>query len=161
MRMMFLDYETSVGSEEEATVSSAEENKVLVRRFLEAQANADPDALEELLAPDFVDHSLQPDQSPGREGFILSVAEEPAIFSNLRAIIDDQVAEGDKVTTRFTWRRIHDRGEFLGLAPTGIQLLSSSTAYLGARSSRSGAKARVFWRQHANVWSKRGSSESA
>ena len=45
--MMFLDHETSVGSEEEATVSSAEENKVLVRRFLEAQANADPDALEE------------------------------------------------------------------------------------------------------------------
>jgi ketosteroid isomerase-like protein len=69
---MFLDYETSVGSEEEAHVSSAEENKILVRRFLEAQANADPDALEELLAPDFVDHNLQPDQEPGREGFIRS-----------------------------------------------------------------------------------------
>jgi hypothetical protein len=50
--MMFLDHETSVGSEEEEVpVSSAEENKVLMRRFLEAQANADPDALEELLAP--------------------------------------------------------------------------------------------------------------
>ena len=96
-------------------MSSAEENKVLVRRFLEAQANADPDALEELLAPDFVDHSLQPDQEPGREGFIRSVAEEPAIFSDLRVNIYDQVAEGDKVTTRFTWRRIHDRGEFLGI----------------------------------------------
>jgi hypothetical protein len=92
--MMFLDHETSVGSEEEALESSAEENKVLVRRFLEAQANADPDALEELLASDFVDHSLQRDQEPGREGFIRSVAEEPAIFSNLRANIDDQVAEG-------------------------------------------------------------------
>jgi serine phosphatase RsbU (regulator of sigma subunit)/predicted ester cyclase len=125
--MMFLDHETSVGSEEEeATVSSAEENKALVRRFLEAQANADPDALEELLAPDFVDHSLQPDQEPGREGFIRSVAEEPAIFSNLRANIDDQVAEGDKVTTRFTWRRIHDRGEFLGLAPTGMEIKTTA-----------------------------------
>jgi serine phosphatase RsbU (regulator of sigma subunit)/predicted ester cyclase len=124
--MMFLDHETSLGSEEEATVSSAEENKALVRRFLEAQANADPDALEELLAPDFVDHSLQPDQEPGREGFIRSVAEEPAIFSNLRANIDDQVAEGDKVTTRFTWRRIHDRGEFLGLAPTGMEIKTTA-----------------------------------
>ena len=103
-------------------MSSAEENKVLVRRFLEAQANADPDALEELLAPDFVDHNLQPDQEPGREGFIRSVAEEPDIFSNLRVNIFDQVAEGDKVTTRFTWRRIHDRGEFLGLAPTGMEI---------------------------------------
>jgi serine phosphatase RsbU (regulator of sigma subunit)/predicted ester cyclase len=120
--MMFLDHETSVGSEEEAPVSSAEENKVLVRRFLEAQANADPDALEELLAPDFVDHSLQPDQEPGREGFIRSVAEDPAIFSKVRVNIDDQVAEGDKVITRFTWRRIHDRGEFLGLAPTGMEI---------------------------------------
>jgi serine phosphatase RsbU (regulator of sigma subunit)/predicted ester cyclase len=125
--MMFLDHEPSLGSEEEeATVSSAEENKALVRRFLEAQANADPDALEELLAPDFVDHSLQPDQEPGREGFIRSVAEEPAIFSNLRANIDDQVAEGDKVTTRFTWRRIHDRGEFLGLAPTGMEIKTTA-----------------------------------
>ncbi len=125
--MMFLDHETSVGSEEEeASVSTAEENKVLVRRFLEAQANADPDALEELLAPDFVDHSLQPDQEPGREGFIRSVAEEPAIFSNLRATIDDIVAEGDKVVTRFTWRRVHDRGEFLGLAPSGMEIKTTA-----------------------------------
>jgi serine phosphatase RsbU (regulator of sigma subunit)/predicted ester cyclase len=123
---MFLDYEMSVGSKEEAPMSSAEENKVLVRRFLEAQANADPDALEELLAPDFVDHDLQPDQEPGREGFIRSVAEEPDIFSNLRVNIFDQVAEGDKVTTRFTWRRIHDRGEFLGLAPTGMEIKTTA-----------------------------------
>jgi serine phosphatase RsbU (regulator of sigma subunit)/predicted ester cyclase len=124
---MFLDQETSVGSEEEeAPVSSVEENKALVRRFLEAQANADPDPLEELLAPDFVDHSLQPDQEPGREGFIRSVAEEPAIFSNLRVNIEDQVAEGDKVITRFTWRRIHDRGEFLGLAPTGMEIKTTA-----------------------------------
>src|ERR687897_1641907 len=96
--MMFLDLETATGSdEEEAPVSSAEENKALVRRFLEAQANADPDALEELLAPDFVDHSLQPDQEPGREGFIRSVAEEPAIFSKVRINIEDQAADRDKV----------------------------------------------------------------
>ncbi|HYQ82578.1 MAG TPA: ester cyclase, partial [Rubrobacter sp.] len=107
-------------------MSTAEENKALVRRFLEAQANADPVDLEELLAPDFVDHSLQPDQEPGREGFIRSVAEEPAIFSNLRVNIYDQVAEGDKVTTRFTWKRIHDRGEFLGLTPTGMEITTTA-----------------------------------
>jgi serine phosphatase RsbU (regulator of sigma subunit)/predicted ester cyclase len=146
--MMFLDLETSIGSEEEeAPVSSAEENKALVRRFLEAQANADPDALEELLAPDFVDHSLQPDQEPGREGFIRSVAEEPAIFSNLRANIDDQVAEGDKVITRFTWRRIHDRGEFLGLAPTGMEI--KTTAILINRVS--GGKILEEWSESTGV----------
>jgi ketosteroid isomerase-like protein len=79
---------------------SVQQNKAMVRRFLEAQANADLDTLDELLAPDFVDHSLQPDQDPGREGYIRSVAEEPAIFSKVRANIEDQAAEGDKVISQ-------------------------------------------------------------
>ena len=93
---------------------SSEENKALVRRFVEAQAHADLDTLDELLAPDFVDHSLLPDQDPGREGFLRSVAEEPAIFSEVRTNIEDQAAEGDKVITRLTMKRLHDRGEFFG-----------------------------------------------
>src|SRR5215210_3825287 len=98
---------------EERSVS-AQENKALVRRFVKAQANADLDTLDELLAADFVDHSLQPDQGPGREGFMRSVAEEPAIFSNVRANIEDQAAEGDKVISRLTLSRIHDRGGVSG-----------------------------------------------
>ena len=105
---------------------SSVENKALVRRFVEAQANADLDTLDELLAPDFVDHSLQADQEPGREGFIRSVAQEPAIFSSVRANIEDQAAEGDKVITRLTMKRIHDRGEFLGVAPTGMELTTTA-----------------------------------
>jgi serine phosphatase RsbU (regulator of sigma subunit)/predicted ester cyclase len=125
--MRFPDHETRVGNEGEAPVSEVEEkNKALARRFLEAQANADLDTLDELLAPDFVDHSLQPDQEPGREGFIRSVAEEPAIFSNVRMNIEDQAAEGDKVITRLTISRTHDRGEFLGLAPTGMEIKTTA-----------------------------------
>src|SRR5919199_4126033 len=111
---------------EERRVSVQEENKALVRRFVEAQANADLDTLDELLAPDFVDHSLQPDQDPGREGFIQSVAEEHSTFSNVRYNVEDQAAEGDKVITRLTMRRIHDRGPFLGLAPTGMEIKTSA-----------------------------------
>src|ERR687885_2723514 len=107
-------------------MSLAEENKALVRRFIEAQANADLDTLDELLAPDFVDHSLLPDQEPGREGFIQSAAEEHAIFSHIRYNIEDQAAEGDKVITRLTMRRIHDRGEFLSLAPTGMEIKTTA-----------------------------------
>jgi serine phosphatase RsbU (regulator of sigma subunit) len=105
---------------------SSEENKALVRRFVEAQANADLDTLDKLLAPDFVDHSLQANQEPGREGFMQSVAEEPTIFSYVRTNIEDQAAEGDKVITRLTMRRIHDRGPFLGLAPTGMEIKTSA-----------------------------------
>ena len=61
--------ETQEGSEEAASMSSEEEkNMALVRRFWEAVANADLDALDELLAPDFVDHSLLEGQESGREG---------------------------------------------------------------------------------------------
>jgi serine phosphatase RsbU (regulator of sigma subunit)/predicted ester cyclase len=99
--------------------SEAEENKTLVRRVLEAHAKADLDALEEMLAPDFVDHSLLPGQIPGREGFIQSAAEQYAAFSDIRYIIEYQATDGDMVISRITMRAIHDRGTLFGVAPTG------------------------------------------
>jgi predicted ester cyclase len=109
-------------------VSEAQEkNKALVRRFFEAQGKGDLDALEELMAPDFVDHSLLPGQDPGREGYIEGVAEDHAAFSNLRFRIEDQVAEGDKVVSRITHSGIHDQGEFVGFAPTGREFVSTAT----------------------------------
>jgi hypothetical protein len=52
----------------EAPVTSEEEkNMALVRRFQQAEAKGDLDMLDELLAPEFVDHSLLEGQEPGRE----------------------------------------------------------------------------------------------
>jgi serine phosphatase RsbU (regulator of sigma subunit)/predicted ester cyclase len=98
---------------------SAEANQALVRRFFEAQAKGDLDALDEIMAPDFVDRSLLPSEDPDREGYKRSVAEDHAAFSDLRYIVEDQVAKDDKVVSRITIRRVHDRGEFVGIAPTG------------------------------------------
>ena len=109
---------TRVGSEEEAPLS-AEEKKALVRRFFEMQALGDLDALDKILALDFVDHSLLPSEDPDREGYKRSVAEDHTAFSKLRYIIEDQVATVDKVVSRVTIKRIHDRGDFMGIAPTG------------------------------------------
>ena len=97
--------------------SEEEKNKALVRRFWESVARADLDAIDELLAPDFVDHSLLAGQEPGREGYKRQVAEQHAALSDIRPIIEDQVAKGDKVVTRLTWRSVHDRGEYFGLKP--------------------------------------------
>jgi len=95
-------------------VSSEEvKNMALVRSFWEAVANADLDALDALLAPDFVDHSLLAGQESGREGYKRQVDEQHAALSEVRCIIEDQVAKGDKVVTRITWRSIHDRGSTL------------------------------------------------
>jgi serine phosphatase RsbU (regulator of sigma subunit)/predicted ester cyclase len=107
------------GNEEEAAVSEAEENKALVRRLLEAHAEGDLDALLELLAPDFVDHSLLPGQAPGREGYIRSAAEQHAALSDIRYIVEYQSTDGDMVISRLTMRATHDRGMLFGVAPTG------------------------------------------
>jgi serine phosphatase RsbU (regulator of sigma subunit)/predicted ester cyclase len=100
-------------------VSSAEENKTIVRRFLEAQAQGDLEMLDALLAPDFVDRSLLPGQQSDREAYRQGVAEDMATFSNVRINIEDQVAAGDKVVTRFVVHATHDRGEIMDVAPTG------------------------------------------
>jgi predicted ester cyclase len=118
-----------VGSEEDALVSSEEErNMALVRRFWEAHAKGDLDTLDELLAPDFVDRSLLPGQEPGREDYKQQVAEQIAALSEVRCIIEDQLAKGEKVVTRITWRNIHDRGEYFGLMPRDKEVEVTSMA---------------------------------
>ena len=101
---------------------SAEENKALARRFLEAQVNGELDTLDELLAPDFVDYSLQPGQEPGPEGFMQLVAQLSAAVSNASVHFEDQAAEGDKVISRLTTKRTHDRAEYLGFPPSGMEI---------------------------------------
>jgi serine phosphatase RsbU (regulator of sigma subunit)/predicted ester cyclase len=97
---------------------SAEKNKALVRRFLEAHAKGDLDTVEEMLAPDFVDHNLIPGQRPGREGYLQSFTEFHAAYSQTRYVIEKQLAEGGEVVTTFAANAIHDRGEWMGLVPT-------------------------------------------
>jgi predicted ester cyclase len=100
-----------------------EKNKDLVRRFLEARVIGDVDAVENMLAPDFVNHTkVLPNEEPGREGFIQAIAQYNAAFSNSNVLIEDQVASGDKVVSRCVVRRTHDRGEVMGVAPSGREL---------------------------------------
>ena len=99
--------------------SKEENNKVLIRRFLEAHAKGDLDTLEEMLAPDFVNHNLIPGQQPGREGYLRSFTEYHAAYSHTRYVIEKQLAEGDEVVTTFAVSATHDRGEWMGFVPTG------------------------------------------
>jgi serine phosphatase RsbU (regulator of sigma subunit) len=94
-------------------------NKALVRRFLEAQSKGEVDTVMEMLAPDFVAHWLQEEPENHRERYLRALAEKRSAFSDIRYIIEEQIAEGDKVMTRWTGRGRHDRGEYTGLAPSG------------------------------------------
>jgi predicted ester cyclase len=98
-----------------------EHNKALVRRLYEAQTKGDLHAMRELLTPDFDDHWLAPGQEePGREGYIRSNAVVHGAFSDIRYLIEEQMAaEGDRVVSRLRIRGTLDRGPFMGFAPDG------------------------------------------
>jgi serine phosphatase RsbU (regulator of sigma subunit) len=120
--------QTRVGKEEETPVS-AEENKALVRRLCEAHDKGDLDALDELLASEFVDHSLLPGQEPGREGYMQAIAEDDAAYSNMRTTFEYQATDGDDmVISRLTSYSTYDRAELRGMGPTGRE--SKSMAIL-------------------------------
>src|SRR5215207_3519442 len=110
---------------EEATVSSeAEQNKTLIRRLFEARGKLDMDALDKMLAPHFLSHTTRvlPGQPLDREGYKRTTLEYHAAFSNTSFMFEEQVAEADKVVSRFTVHATHDRKEFLGVAPTGREI---------------------------------------
>jgi serine phosphatase RsbU (regulator of sigma subunit)/predicted ester cyclase len=116
---------TRVGKEE-VLVSKPEENKALVRRYFEAFDEGNLEAIEEILAPDFVDHSPLPDQGPGREGYKRLLAEDRAALSDVRTTFEYQATDGnDMVISRLAQRSTHDRGEMMGVAPTGQKRVST------------------------------------
>src|SRR5215216_4466468 len=109
------------------TSMSAERNKALVRRFLQAHAKGDLDTVEGMLAPDFVDRNLIPGQRPGREGYLRALTEFHAAYSHTRYEIEKQLAEADEVVTTFAVSSTHNRGEWMGLVPTGKEFKALQT----------------------------------
>ncbi len=102
---------------------SAEQNMALARRFLEARVKGDLDAVDEMLPPDFVSHTkLLPEEEAGREGVIWAAAQVAEAVSNASGLVEDQVAADEKVVTRFIVHSTHDRGELMGVAPSGREM---------------------------------------
>jgi len=101
---------------------SVEKNKALIRRFDEEFRNrGDLAVADELLAPDCVLHAGLGGDIHGPEGAKQDIVMVRSAFPDLHMTIDDMVAEGDKVASRWTLRGTH-RGEFTGITPTGKQV---------------------------------------
>jgi predicted ester cyclase len=99
--------------------SRAEENKAIVRLFLEeVVAKKNFDVIDKLLAPDFVDRTLMPGQGPTREDYKRSAAEILDAYSPTSFALEEQIAEGDTVVTKYRHSGVQ-RGEIFGLPPTG------------------------------------------
>jgi len=96
-----------------------ESNKAAVLRFNKEVIEQGKEAsLRELVAESFVNRSAPPGSPAGRDAmwFFLGTILRGA-FPDLEVEVHDQVAEGDKVTTRKTIRGTH-KGELFGIAPT-------------------------------------------
>ena len=100
---------------------SAQENKEKARRMMEeAFGQGKLEVVDEVLDPDFV--CYDPNSESGAVRGADTIKQEIEWFRNaipdLTYTVEDQVAEGDKVVTRYTATGTH-RGEFFGVVPTG------------------------------------------
>ncbi len=98
---------------------SVEKNKEIVRRFIEEAINkGDVDAAGDYMAEDVVELEPFPGQGPGLSGLKDVLKGMLTAFPDMRWTIEEQIAEADKVLTRFIWTGTH-RGAFFGVPATG------------------------------------------
>jgi len=107
-----------------AEQNTLEENKALIRRWFEEVWNKGrADAIAEMMAEDAVAHGLSDDAAKplrGPQGFLPFHAQFREAFPNIEVVVEDTIAEGDKVVARCSVRGKHV-GDSLGFKATGTQ----------------------------------------
>ena len=107
----------------------SEENKAVARREIEELfGRGNFDAANDIYHPDYVGHEPTFGVVHGVEGAKQFAATYRQAFPDIQTTMEDQVAEGDKVVTRFTSRGTH-QGELWGIPATGrkVEVRSVST----------------------------------
>lgn len=103
-------------------MASPEENKALIRRFYDEIDKGNIDAMDELVAVDYINHDPPP--FPGLAPGLTGLKQAFEMFWKATPghhIIDDQIADGDKVVTRLRAVGKHE-GDLAGIPPTGNDL---------------------------------------
>src|ERR671938_1011819 len=101
---------------------SAQENKAVVRRFFEELLSTDNFAVaNEILSPGFRFYFAGSPDPMDLEGYKEFLVMRRAAFPDRRFVVEDMIAEGDKVSARFTMRGTH-KGELRGIAPSGKEV---------------------------------------
>ena len=111
---------------------SEEENKALIRRYyqeIDAAAKDDRGAsvLDDFVAPNFFNHAPSPGFTPDLEGLKQANDHFLAAAPDGYHVIEDMIAEGDKVMTRLSAYGTHT-GELFGIPPTDKQVSMTAIA---------------------------------
>jgi predicted ester cyclase len=108
-----------------------EQNKALVLRWFEEGMNKqNPDIIDEFFDANHILHFPGQPEDVNLDGWKQLVSAFIASFPDIHFTIEDQIAEGDKVVTRWTLRCTH-QGEYMGIPATGKQV-----TYTGINISR-------------------------
>ncbi|GAB3511088.1 hypothetical protein GCM10027341_50210 [Spirosoma knui] len=97
---------------------SLEENKQFMTAFIEEVINQkNLAAADKMVAEDFIEQLPFPGQGPGREGLKFALNSMFIGFPDMAWTVHEQIAEGEKVVTRFSWTGTH-QGDFMGIPAT-------------------------------------------
>jgi steroid delta-isomerase-like uncharacterized protein len=103
----------------------SEENKAIARREVEMFSTGDFSIADEIYSKDYVGHDpAKPEPIRGIEGAKEEAAGYRAAFPDLTLTIEQQVADGEYVATRWTASGTHE-GDLEGIAPTGRSTTTS------------------------------------
>ena len=113
-----------------------DENRELVRRFNEeVWGQGRVELIDQLFAPDYVDHYTPPGGPPGRDGIRYDVERVRAAFPDLEITTDDIVCEGDRAALRWSGRGTY-RGGIPGIDAVGTEVTMSGMHFYRIRDGR-------------------------
>jgi steroid delta-isomerase-like uncharacterized protein len=109
---------------------SAEENKAVIRRWIEAYNERDLEAEADVLAPGFVAHvPAAPGPLEGLEAWRRFSGPFAEAFPDLRLTVEDVMSDGEKVAARVAFRGTHRGEEFQGIPPSGKEVAFTSMEF--------------------------------
>lgn len=111
-----------------AYLSNIEANKALVKRYVELWSTGNLALADEVLAPEYVDHT-HPNQAPGPEAVKQEVLAFRTGFPDVHITIEHMIGEEDLVAFRFVLRGTH-LGPFADFAPTGKEAVLTGVDFV-------------------------------
>jgi steroid delta-isomerase-like uncharacterized protein len=105
------------------------------RWFGEVMSNGKIEVIDELCAPDYVEHDPFPGTSADLAGLKDGVTQIRAAFPDIEATADDMVVEGDQLAVRSTMRATYE-GDFMGMPATGKKVEFSNYDFVRFENDR-------------------------
>lgn len=117
-------------------MASLEQNKALMRNYIEEAWNkGNLDFIDKNFSSDFVSHGTFPGQPTNRDSVKSVISTVRNAIPDLHITIEDMLAEGDKVASRWVTKGTH-KGDLMGAKPTGNKISVSETTVVRVKDGK-------------------------